>query len=325
MPSRDFPRRPTPPARVTAILARDARKAVVFRRGPSRSVLLLTWNLETDTLTPGQWFRGRIYDRRCDLSPDGELLVYFAGYRGPYRSWTAVSRPPYLTALAFWPKGDGWGGGGLFSTSRSLALNHRPPLSEHSCGIDGNEMRLAPECDPLPKGFRIRPLGPQSGWGEDDPIHAMRQHRDGWRLASEGGAGKEAPLDFSAPPPPVWVSFDPPLVKQKPLRKGGPFLQTALHGIKERDGRWYIETAQVVSGTRVLADLGRVDWADIDASSDVLYARGGKLFRLPVAPGKAPSDPIEVADLNPLTFERRSSPPEARIWPDSARKGAVGQ
>ena len=323
MPPVDVPRRP-PPARLTAILARAARKAVVFRRGPSRSVLLLSWDLDTDVLTPGQWFRGRIYERRCDLSPDGEMLVYFAGYRGRYRSWTAVSRPPYLTALAFWPKGDGWGGGGLFSTSRSLALNHRPPLSEHSRGVEGDEMRLAPECDPLPKGFRIRPLGPGSGWGEDDPIHATRQHRDGWRLASEGSDGEEAPRDFTAPPPPVWIKFERPWVMQKPIRKDGPFLQTALHGIKERDGRWYIETARVVAGDRVLADLGRIDWADVDASGDVLYAQAGKLFRLRIAPGKAPSDPVMVADLGPLTFERRASPPEARIWPDSARNGNIG-
>lgn len=323
MPSTDAPRHPPPPARVTAILARDARKAVVFRRGPSRSVLLLSWDLDTDTLTPGQWFRGRIYDRRCDLSPDGELLVYFAGYRGPYRSWTAISRPPYLTALAFWPKGDGWGGGGLFSTSRSLALNHRPPLSEHSRGVDGDEMRLAPECDPLPKGFRVRPLGPGSGWGEDDPIHAMRQHRDGWRLASEGSPGEEAPREPYATPPPVWVTFDPPRVMQKPLRKGGPFLQTALHGIKERDGRWYIETAQIVSEASVLADLGRIDWADVGASGDALYSQGGKLFRLRVVAGRAPSCPILVADLNAMSFQRRGSPPEARVWPASARKGSI--
>jgi hypothetical protein len=48
-------------------------------------------------------------------SPDGELLLYFAlqgsrwqtSYRG---SWTAVSRVPWLHALALWPQGDTWGG-----------------------------------------------------------------------------------------------------------------------------------------------------------------------------------------------------------------------
>lgn len=80
----------------------------------------------------------------------------------------------------------------------------------------------------------------------------------------------------------------------------------------------------MVSREKVLSDLGRVDWADVDASGDVLYAQAGKLFRLRIAPGKAPSDTILVADLNPLAYERRASPPSARIWPASARKSDIG-
>ena len=108
-----------PSARLYALIARDARRAVVFRRGPSKQVLVLLWNLKDDVLVPGQWFKGRIYERRCDLSPDGEMLAYFAAkHRGPFGTWTAVSRPPYLTALALWPKGDAWGGGALFEDER---------------------------------------------------------------------------------------------------------------------------------------------------------------------------------------------------------------
>lgn len=64
--------------RIFAILAHKASVAVIFRRGPSRLVLLIKWNLKSDTLEYGQWFRGRIYERRCDLSPSGDLLLYFA-------------------------------------------------------------------------------------------------------------------------------------------------------------------------------------------------------------------------------------------------------
>jgi hypothetical protein len=86
----------------------------------------------------------------CDLSPDGELLVYFAtSYLKPLRTWTAVSRPPYLTALALWPKGDAWGGGGLFRDNRTLQLNCRP---------GGVEMQLDPRFVP-PATFRVEPLG----------------------------------------------------------------------------------------------------------------------------------------------------------------------
>ena len=74
-----FKQPPEPvPARLHVILAREAPKAVIFRRGPSGQVCTLGWDLETDTFTMGQWLKGRIYEYRSDLSPDGELLVYFA-------------------------------------------------------------------------------------------------------------------------------------------------------------------------------------------------------------------------------------------------------
>ena len=61
-----------------AILARKANKAVILRRGPSDWVRLISWDTEHDTFELGQWFHGRIYERRCDLSPDGSKLIYFA-------------------------------------------------------------------------------------------------------------------------------------------------------------------------------------------------------------------------------------------------------
>ena len=66
------------PPRIHVIFAREAPKAVVFRRGPSDQVCTLGWDLETDTFTMGQWLKGRIYEYRSDLSPDGELMIYFA-------------------------------------------------------------------------------------------------------------------------------------------------------------------------------------------------------------------------------------------------------
>lgn len=70
------------PARIHAIIARERRRAVVFRRGPSKKVAVIGWNLNTDEFTTGQWFKGRIYEYRCDLSPDGRYLLYFAAKYG---------------------------------------------------------------------------------------------------------------------------------------------------------------------------------------------------------------------------------------------------
>ena len=40
---------------------------VVIRRGPSKSVATLLWKSKTDQFQLGQWFKGRIYERRSDL------------------------------------------------------------------------------------------------------------------------------------------------------------------------------------------------------------------------------------------------------------------
>lgn len=98
-----------PPPRLFVITAKDAPVAVVLRRGPSAWTHVLRWDLRTDTFTPGAWFHGRIFAEKCDLSADGSLFVY-AAYKGsregsPYTgSWTAVSRPPWLHALALRPR-----------------------------------------------------------------------------------------------------------------------------------------------------------------------------------------------------------------------------
>ena len=102
-----------PQTRLSVLLAQASDVAVILRRGPSKQVLMIRWARDTDRFYLGQWFKGRVYECRCDLSPDGEQLIYFAAnQREPHFSWTAVSRPPYFTALAYWPKGDCWGGGG---------------------------------------------------------------------------------------------------------------------------------------------------------------------------------------------------------------------
>lgn len=293
-----------PNARLYALIARDARRAVVFRRGPSKQVLVLVWNLKDDALVPGQWFKGRIHERRCDLSPDGELLAYFAAkHRGPFGTWTAVSRPPYLTALALWPKGDTWGGGALFEDGRSLALNHR-----------SGHMELA-EGFAVPTGLDVRRLGTCAGSGEDEPILTMRLERDGWRLKEAGLRSKDRQSTVHYP-------FDSPRVVEKQLGRQGLAVRVNLHGIGEEGGTWYVETSQVVGPTGVLEDLGRVDWADVDHNGDVLFARDGCLFRRRHAQLRsgAKAEPAKlVADLNDLHFDSIVSPRSARSWPRNAR------
>ena len=128
------------PARIRFVFAAAAPVAVILRRGPSKWVHVLKWETRTDSIEPGAWFHGRIDADLCDLSPDGLLFAYRAAQYGNQHEpgyddiWTAVSKPPWLTALAMWPRDDTWGGRAVFLDDRRLTIE-RPhwegPLVPH--------------------------------------------------------------------------------------------------------------------------------------------------------------------------------------------------
>jgi len=242
-------------------------------------VLLIHWRTDTDEFEEGQWLKGRIYERRCDLSPDGSLLVYFAAtHKKPFGTWTAISKPPFLTALALWPKGDAWGGGGLFESKDSLLLNHWP-----------NQFELAPDFK-VPGWLRISPLGRHTGWGEDEPIWSMRLLRDGWTR----GDG--------------WERRNP--------RNPDLLLRMLILRIAERGEPWYVIEHELVDTTSgAVQSLGRSDWADWDRSGDLLFAKEGKIFRLPHG-----NEPRQIADLSEMTFEPREPAASAKTWPEPLTK-----
>lgn len=289
--------------RLFALIARDAPLAVVFRRGPSKRVLLVHWDLKTDKFIEGQWFNGRIYERRCDLSPSGKRLIYFAAnQKKPYYSWTAVSRPPFLTALALWPKGDAWGGGGLFTSENEILLNHRP-----------NELELA-DGFKLARNVRIKTLGTHSGWGEDNPIWDKVLIRDGWHQSQDGKAnrhGLRSPISWTIDPPLVWA-------KRNRKGKGEYELQMQIKGMHVRNGPWYsIDYLVVDRVNNLLFKLEATDWADWCHSGDLLFAKDGKLFRLDCG-HIGTSDELESArlliDLSDRQFKQVTAPIEAKQW-----------
>jgi hypothetical protein len=262
----------------------------------------LSWNTQTHEIRKGQWFKGRIYERRCDLSPSGEKLIYFAAkHRGPHGTWTAVSRPPYFTALAMWPKGDCWGGGGLFQNERTVALNHMTPERTLADGFR------------LPKSIVVGALKSWRGRGEDDPICSVRLVRDGWVLkqASKGQENKSGSR--------IWWEYTEPAVWTK--TKGQLTIEMRLLGVHETEGPWHVVEHRVldVRGGLMLA-IGRSDWADWSTSGDVLFARAGCLFRARAGAASL-SEPVQVADLRELRFEEVLAPSEARVWSGRAPRG----
>ena len=111
------------------MIASRAPVAVILRRGPSKWVEAIRWDIRTDTFERGEWFCGCIHEERSDLSPNGELLVYLAAQysrESVTQAWTGVSRPPWFTPLALWPKDHTYYGGGLFLDDHRLVLNHPP-------------------------------------------------------------------------------------------------------------------------------------------------------------------------------------------------------
>ncbi|MEZ4671335.1 MAG: hypothetical protein R3E39_25820 [Anaerolineae bacterium] len=100
-----------PPARLFVLLARTSPVGVILRRGPSDWVQMIKWQTDTDTLEAGQWIKARLYEGSCNLSSDGKLLIYYVFQgsnwtRNPEvgMRYTAISKPPYFTALVVWPR-----------------------------------------------------------------------------------------------------------------------------------------------------------------------------------------------------------------------------
>jgi len=268
------------PARLFVILARTAPLAVILRRGPSEWVRSILWHTDSDTFEPGQWFHGRIYERRCDLSPGGAYFIYFANkisgstIRDPEYTcaWSAVSRPPYLTALALWPKGDCWHGGGLFDDDRTIWLNHWPgQATPHPRHVPPREIHVIP--NPLARG-------------EDSPIYHRRLKRDGWVRQQDN----------------LW------------MRKYGP------HRLTMEQGWWdfqayggpYVLQYAVESGQEMMPIEGHAPSADWDQQGRLVFARDGKLFAADI--GHHRLDEREIADFNTHMPEQVGSPGWARRW-----------
>jgi len=142
--------------RLYVIPARNEPVALILRRGPSDWYHLIQWETRRDVFTHGAWIRGRIYEERCDLSPDGKLFIYFvrATPSDPSytHAWTAVSRVPWLFALTLWPQGTTYFGGGTFVENRIITLGgvFHPPHPLHPLkGLSIVESEMTPRltCD----------------------------------------------------------------------------------------------------------------------------------------------------------------------------------
>ncbi len=290
------------PCRLFFILARQAPVGVIFRRGPSKWVQLIKWDTRSDSFEYGQWFHGRIYERRCDLSPDGKLYIYFASkqtykqwcssYTG---TWTAISKPPYLTALALWPHGDCWGGGGMFHNNKTVRLNNH-----HSVGSQPH-----PDHQP-PKQLTVKVnTNNYSLVGEDNPLYAARLERDGWRLTDSGQWHCER-----------WLQrCDPPEVRVKEQPQGSTSLIMKLHGrnSKSTNGVWLYSFWLRFKNSGREIPIQNAVWADWDCKGRLVFAREGRLFEAKILVDGNLA-PRQLADFNNSKPQPLDSPNKAKSW-----------
>lgn len=273
--------RPVSP-RIHVLLARTSSRAVLIRRGPSKHTAVIGWDRSTNEFTLGQWLYGRIYERRCDLSPDGKHLIYFA-MNGRWNSavkgsWTAISRAPYLKAVSLFAKGDCWHGGGLFKDSRTFWMN------------DGYGHETLEEDGRLSRDSAY-PWHESYG-GECPGVYYVRLQRDGWKLMETASRDADDQV----------TTFEKRVNAHWTLRKKAH--ATIDHPI----GRGcYFDTHELVSthgGEAV--EYGSWEWAEVDRSR-VLWVAEGKLFSGRVEASGLRKQ-VELRDFTDMKFERLAAP-----------------
>ncbi|MCA9617282.1 MAG: hypothetical protein R3B99_25200 [Polyangiales bacterium] len=286
-----------PSTRLHAFVATEARVGVILRRGPTRHVRLIRWDLSNDTFEPGQWLLGRIYEDRCGLSPDGRLFVYFAGKHGTkLGTFTALCRPPFFTALALWPDGSTWGGGGFFETRRSVVLRYGALPHELNGGVG------------IPADFEVtnaQEFRARRGAGDLRETHL-------WSQESAGGKGRFLPHGEVGAGE-MRLRFEPPWVDRRACpHDAGLALRRRTIGMFEVNGPSSVREWELVRdrpGGEKVEPLGRLDWTDWDTDGSLLFAQDGVLFR------RRDETTRELADFRADRFSRIPPTAEAKRWP----------
>lgn len=278
------------PARIHIILAREAETALVIRRGPSNEVCTLLWDRSNDIFTMGQWFRGRLYERRCDLSPDGRHFIYFVfkGKDDPVtkESWTAISRTPYLKATGLWPHGGAWNGGGLFMSNESYWLD--------TFWLNKTDALMTP---PDLQLHREAPFHNKDG-GECPGVYYIRLQRDGWRLASESSDQDDHLSIFEKRLPDGWILRKVAHATIKhPVGKGCYFDTHSLHHRQ----------------SKIDVDCPDWEWADWDRhrlvwiNAGILFTCDG-VFRISRDGQRDEGSDQQLSDFNHLHFTNIEAP-----------------
>ncbi|WP_373552017.1 hypothetical protein [Haliscomenobacter sp.] len=280
-----------PPPRLHVILATQAPVGIVIRRGPSKQFCTLLWNRKTDSFTMGQWLKGRIYEHRSDLSPDGKHFLYFAmnarrSHQGP-TCWTAISRAPYLRAIALYGDEETWFGGGLFLDNKTYFVNG---------GFFFHTLRESKEVvmkkpDPKAPVVSIQEAMqhakyPMTG---DLGVYCDRLERDGWSLATNEAKNH---FVFEKPFGRNWMLRS--LVNQEAPNKAG------------KSSTWS-EYSLLHFPTQTVLRFPDWEWADIDRSRRLVWASKGQIWAGQLNDNGLRDEKM-LYDFNDMRFEAIKAP-----------------
>ena len=277
--------------RLFGIPATRSPVVAILRRGPSDWSQVNRWDPEAGTYDRGSWIHANIYPQRCDLSPDGRWFSYFtlrqksSWAAGP--TYIAISRLPWLTALAAWGTCGTW-----------------------TCGVHFVERRRTWEVGPPAEGDAA-PLRDRHGLGLEltRPMVFAVERRRGWVESADS-----PPYD---PERDLWdIGRTPYLTmeKSRPGTVGAVRLTVAGWYAAYRSGQpSWSEVRYAVDAGGGPRPLDGVQWADWDRMGRLLVATTNG--RLEVRPD--PQDDARVAwsiDLGDDQPAPAEPPSIARRW-----------
>ena len=316
------------PARLHVILAREAPKAVVFRRGPSGRVCTIGWDLETDTFTVGQWLKGRIYEYRSDLSPDGEYMIYFAtDFRRPN---TIQEHAEKLRADAFGPRPES--DGEYDRQKQEIRWSHEAELERFAASPEAS----CPSWTAISRAPYLKALDLWFNGTAWNGGGLFMDNRKVWlntpapgivvpctaRLGSGLETSRDFPFEtyFGGECPGVYLhrlardgwtekhQAENSIVFEKPLEFGWALQKLFVSGHPGNGYGCYWERHRIINPARHLkVDGSGWRWADYDAPRNrILYAKNGVLFSLPVTADFGM--PVMLRSFNGMKFEAVPAP-----------------
>jgi hypothetical protein len=292
---------PSAPAarRLYVIPAADAPIAAVFLRMSSKRWHVLRWEIDRGVVESGAWFVGQMYPRRANLSPDGALLGYFVYVGSPSRSWPkayfAVSKLPWLTALAAWENSGTWSWGCEFKPAGGLVVSgeifEKKPF--HGSWAGSFETNLLHRQEEVNWGERDLHLEEERGW--------TRASADGFATALENRSIKHRLRPRA-------------LIKERP--KSGHRLIVVSRGTDFKnavEGAVVDYLLEAPQGEPIR--LEDAAWADWDRKGRLLVATlAGELQIRDLDRKSGRWNPSWSKDLASLKPQRTRSPDWARRW-----------